>query len=226
MKILITAGPTREAIDPVRYISNRSSGRMGYAVAEAAAAKGHHVVLVSGPVSIPAPAGVRLVPVVSAIDMKAAVNAHLGWCEALVMCAAVADWRPKRVRTQKIKKMGATPVLELVKTADILAGAAARKGNRIFVGFAAETGGDFEKEAERKREKKRCDMVVVNDVTAPGAGFDVGTNRVSLVTAVGVRRLPLMSKRAVGDRIVAWIENRDKEKRSLPRQSSAGRVKQ
>ncbi|MFO7534560.1 MAG: phosphopantothenoylcysteine decarboxylase [Kiritimatiellia bacterium] len=209
MKILVTAGPTREAIDPVRYISNRSSGRMGYAVAEAAVAAGHEVVLISGPVSIAAPAGVTLAPVVSAADMKAAVAAHLGWCEALVMCAAVADWRPKRVRARKMKKLGAVPVLELVRTDDILAGAAARKGKRIFVGFAAETGGDFEKEAGRKRKKKRCDLIVVNDVTAPGAGFDGETNRVSFVTAEGIRRLPLLSKREVGRRIVSWIEKRD-----------------
>lgn len=206
MNILVTAGPTREAIDPVRFISNKSSGRMGYAVARAAKARGHQVVLISGPVAIPAPAGVRLVPVVSAADMRAAVQAHLAWCGALVMCAAVADWRPASVNPVKIKKTGSTPVLRLVKTPDILAGAAARKGGRIFVGFAAETGGDFEAEAARKRRKKRCDLVVVNDVTAPGAGFDVETNRVSLVSEQGVERLPLMSKLAVGRRIVEWIE--------------------
>ncbi len=208
MKILVTAGPTREAIDPVRYISNRSSGRMGYAVARAAAERGHEVVLVSGPVAIPAPEGVRLVPVVSAEDMRAAVQARLEACDALVMCAAVADWRPASVNPVKIKKMGTTPVLRLVKTPDILAGASARKGDRIFVGFAAETGGDFEAEAARKRRKKHCDLVVVNDVTAPGAGFDVETNQVSLVSESGVERLPLMSKRDVGRRIIAWIEER------------------
>jgi phosphopantothenoylcysteine decarboxylase/phosphopantothenate--cysteine ligase len=208
MKILVTAGPTREAIDPVRYISNRSSGRMGYAVARAAAERGHEVVLVSGPVAIPAPEGVRLVPVVSAEDMRAAVQARLEACDALVMCAAVADWRPASVNPVKIKKMGTTPVLRLVKTPDILAGASAHKGERIFVGFAAETGGDFEAEAARKRRKKHCDLVVVNDVTAPGAGFDVETNQVSLVSESGVERLPLMSKLDVGRRIIAWIEER------------------
>ena len=206
MKILVTAGPTREAIDPVRYISNRSSGRMGYAVAQAALERGHEVVLISGPVAIPAPACARLVPVVSAADMRTAVNAHLGWCEALVMCAAVADWKPQRVRAIKIKKLGPLPILRLVRTPDILAAAAARKGDRIFVGFAAETGGDFEKEAARKRRKKHCDLVVVNDVTAPGAGFDVETNVVSFISPEGVERLPLMSKLDVGRRILAWIE--------------------
>jgi phosphopantothenoylcysteine decarboxylase/phosphopantothenate--cysteine ligase len=206
MKILVTAGPTREAIDPVRYISNRSSGRMGYAVAQAAQEKGHEVVLVSGPVSISAPAGVRLVRVVSAEEMRDAVRAELSWCEALVMCAAVADFRPAKVAPLKIKKMAADPVLRLVRTPDILAAASAHKGERIFVGFAAETGGDFEKEADRKRRRKHCDLVVVNDVTAPGAGFDVETNQVSFVTAQGVERLPLMSKLEVGRRIVAWIE--------------------
>jgi phosphopantothenoylcysteine decarboxylase/phosphopantothenate--cysteine ligase len=207
MKILVTAGPTREAIDPVRYISNRSSGRMGYAVARAAVERGHEVVLISGPVAIPPPEGVLLVPVVSAEDMRAAVQARLEACEALVMCAAVADWRPAEVNPVKIKKMGTAPVLRLVKTPDILAGASAHKGERIFVGFAAETGGDFEAEAARKRRKKHCDLVVVNDVTAPGAGFDVETNRVSLVAESGVERLPLMSKLEVGRRIVAWIED-------------------
>jgi phosphopantothenoylcysteine decarboxylase / phosphopantothenate---cysteine ligase len=206
MKILVTAGPTREAIDPVRYISNRSSGRMGYAVAQAALERGHEVVLISGPVSISAPPCARMVPVVSAVDMKAAVTAHLDWCEALVMCAAVADWKPKRVCAFKIKKSGAAPVLHLVRTPDILATAAARKGDRIFVGFAAETGADFEQEAERKRKKKRCDLVVGNDVTAPGAGFDVETNQVSFISADGIERLPLMSKLDVGFRIVEWIE--------------------
>jgi phosphopantothenoylcysteine decarboxylase/phosphopantothenate--cysteine ligase len=208
MKILVTAGPTREAIDPVRYISNRSSGKMGYAVAQAALEKGHEVVLISGPVSIPAPAGARLVRVESAENMREAVRAHLAWCQALVMCAAVADFRPAKVNPIKIKKLGAEPVLRLVRTPDILAAASAHKRGRILVGFAAETGGDFEKEADRKRRRKHCDLVVVNDVTAPGAGFDVETNRVSFVTAQGVDRLPLMSKLDVGRRIIAWIEAR------------------
>jgi phosphopantothenoylcysteine decarboxylase/phosphopantothenate--cysteine ligase len=179
---------------------------MGYAVAQAALERGHTVVLISGPVSIPAPPGVRLAPVVSAADMQAAVNEHLGWCEALVMCAAVADWRPKRVSASKIKKLGAAPVLRLVRTPDILAAASARKGDRILVGFAAETGADYIEEAQRKRKKKRCDLVVGNDVTAPGAGFDVDTNQVSFVTASGIERLPLMSKIEVGRRIVDWVE--------------------
>jgi phosphopantothenoylcysteine decarboxylase/phosphopantothenate--cysteine ligase len=179
---------------------------MGYAVAAAAVERGHEVVLVSGPVAIPAPAGVRLAPVVSAAEMRDAVQEHLGWCEALVMCAAVADWRPAAVNPVKLKKMGTTPVLRLVKTPDILAGASAHKGGRVFVGFAAETGGDFEAEAARKRRKKHCDLVVVNDVTAPGAGFDVETNVVSLVSEQGVERLPLMGKLEVGRRIVEWIE--------------------
>ena len=208
MKILVTAGPTREAIDPVRYISNRSSGRMGYAVAAAALERGHDVVLISGPVAIPPPAGARLVSVVSAAEMQAALEARFGWCEALVMCAAVADWRPRRPRTLKIKKRGAPPVLHLVRTPDLLQRVSARKGERILVGFAAETGPGFLKEAVRKRRQKRCDLVVGNDVTAPGAGFEVETNRVAFIAADGVTRLPLMSKRDVGRRIVDWIEKR------------------
>ncbi len=206
MKILVTAGPTREAIDPVRFLSNRSSGRMGYAVAQAALERGHEVVLISGPVSIPAPACARLVPVISAADMQAALDSHLEWCDALVMCAAVADWKPARICPLKIKKTGAPPVLRLVRTPDLLASIGPRKGERIVVGFAAETGADYAKEAARKRRDKHCDLVVGNDVTAPGAGFEVETNQVSFVTADGVERLPLMSKLDVGRRIMDWIE--------------------
>jgi len=180
---------------------------MGYAVAEAAIARGHDVVLISGPVAIPPPEGARVVPVTTAREMLEAVETHLPWAEALVMCAAVADWRPVRVRAFKIKKKGAPPLIRLTRTPDILSAIASRKGDRIFVGFAAETGSRLlAREAERKRKEKNLDLVVANDVTAPGAGFEVETNQVLFVTEAGIERLPLMSKREVGDRIIRWIE--------------------
>jgi len=205
MRILVTAGPTREAIDPVRFISNRSSGRMGYAVAEAARRRGHEVILVSGPVALGVPAGVVRVDVESAADMQAAVASHFGACDALVMTAAVADWRPKSRSAVKLKKSAGAPVLELERTPDILAGLRGRKAGRVVVGFAAETG-DPVPEARRKLADKDLDLVVANDVLEAGAGFEVETNRVTLVGREAAEALPLMTKREVADRIVDWIE--------------------
>lgn len=207
MKILVTAGPTREAIDPVRFLSNRSSGKMGYAVAGAAVARGHEVVLVSGPVALAAPAGLRVVPVESAAQMLEAVRGNVGWCDVLIMAAAVADWRPRRVSAQKLKKGATAPTLELERTADILESVQGLKGGRFFVGFAAETQ-QVESEARRKLVSKGLDAIVANDVTAPDAGFEVDTNRVILMTAAGaVDAWPLMSKSAVAERLVAWVES-------------------
>lgn len=206
MKFLVTAGPTREYLDPVRYLSNRSSGRMGYAIARAAVARGHEVVLVSGPVSIEAPTGLTLVNVVSARDMLEAVSSRISVCDTLVMCAAVADWRPKAVSETKLKKRGMSPVLALEPNPDILASVLPLKGNRIYVGFAAETN-DVMEEARAKLLHKGLDMIVANDVTHPGAGFEVETNMVTLISADGVvEPLPLMTKLAVAERIVAWVE--------------------
>ena len=206
MKILVTAGPTREAIDPVRFLSNRSSGRMGYAVAQAALERGHEVVLISGPVSIPAPACARLVPVISAADMQAALDSHLEWCDALVMCAAVADWRPKTQSGVKLKKAEMPPVIELEPNPDILNTLHPLKEGRPFVGFAAETG-DPLAEAQRKLTGKGLDLIVANDVSRPDAGFEVDTNLVTLLTtSEPPRALPLQSKLDVGRAIVAWIE--------------------
>jgi putative hydrolase of HD superfamily len=208
MRILITAGPTREFLDPVRYISNRSSGRMGYALAASARDRGHEVTLVSGPVALPAPARVRVVAVVSAADMQAAVERELEASEALVMAAAVADWRPAVVQPGKVKKLGAAGALTLEPTADILCAIRPRKGGRVFVGFAAETG-DPEPEARRKLAAKGLDLIVANDVTQPDAGFDVETNRVTLFDDGGGREvLPVMSKRDVADRLIQWVERR------------------
>jgi phosphopantothenoylcysteine decarboxylase/phosphopantothenate--cysteine ligase len=208
MRILVTAGPTREPIDPVRFISNRSSGKMGYAVARAAAARGHAVRLVSGPVHIAAPAGVDLVRVETADEMLLAVANHLDWCQALVMAAAPADWRPAQPAGRKLKKAAAPAALPLARTPDILQSLLPRKGARTFVGFAAETG-DPIPEARRKLRQKGLDLIVGNDVTQAGAGFESDTNQVVLIAADGREMpLPMMSKDAVGERIVRWLEER------------------
>lgn len=208
MKMLVTAGPTREFFDPVRYISNRSSGKMGYAVAIAARDRGHEVTLISGPVSIPAPVGVKMVQVISAAEMLTAVEHHLDDSDALIMAAAVSDWRPAVVADQKLKKLKTGSTLVLEPTTDILLSLKARKGKRVVVGFAAETT-DVEAEARRKLESKGLDMIVANDVTQSDAGFDVDTNRVVLIPdAADSLPLPLLSKREVGERIVEWVELR------------------
>jgi phosphopantothenoylcysteine decarboxylase/phosphopantothenate--cysteine ligase len=214
----VTAGPTREAIDPVRFLSNRSSGRMGYAVAAAAAARGHQTTLISGPVSLTAPTGVRVLQVVSAEEMLAAVKSEFVSAGALVMAAAVADFRPRRVSLTKIKKAGAGMTLELERTPDILEAIRPLKEDRIVVGFAAETGG-LVAEARRKRTEKGVDLIVANDVLAPGAGFEVETNVVVLVEANRVTPLPLLDKREVADRIVAWVEGRRHDTGNVKRET-------
>jgi putative hydrolase of HD superfamily len=208
MRVLVTAGPTREFIDPVRFISNRSSGKMGYAVAVAARDRGHEVVLISGPVAaLQPPHGIKMVPVVTAADMLAAVEAHLEWSDTLIMSAAVADWRPADPANRKIKKLDRLTELRLEPTTDILLSIAPRKGSRTFVGFAAETH-DLLHEARRKLARKGLDAIVANDVSRSDAGFDVETNQVVLVTKDGPdQEWPLMSKAAVAERLVKWVES-------------------
>jgi len=208
MNLLITAGPTREMLDPVRFLSNRSTGKMGFAVASAAACHGHATRLIAGPVSLATPQGVARIDVVSARDMLAAVEANLDWCDALVMTAAVADFRPRHTSAQKLKKSGMAPVIELEPNPDILKTIAPRKGKKIFVGFAAETE-KLLAEAQRKLAAKNLDLLVANDVSQPDAGFEVDTNRVVFITpdgAPGGRALPLMQKTEVAEHIIAWIE--------------------
>lgn len=206
MNLLVTAGPTREFLDPVRFLSNRSTGRMGYALAAAGVARGHAVRLISGPVALEPPAGAAVTRVTSAAEMLAAVLDGLAACEALVMCAAVADWRPKRVAAQKLKKIAMNGTLELERTADILqAVQGLRRPGQLVVGFAAETE-NLTASADGKRLAKGLDMVVANDVSRADSGFEVDTNAVCLVTAAGVETLPLMSKRDVAERILGWIE--------------------
>ena len=211
MKILVTAGPTREPIDPVRFISNRSSGKMGYALARVAAERGHEVRLVSGPVCLSAPGNVRVISVLTAAEMLEAVTDNVEWCDALVMAAAVCDWRPAEVSSQKLKKSGnlAGPALE--RTPDILKAVSDRKGRRIFIGFAAETGNPVA-EASRKLKEKGLDLIVGNDVSRTDSGFETDTNQVSLVDAMGViKNLPLMSKDSVAGEIIAWLENKSRK---------------
>ncbi|MDD5704848.1 MAG: phosphopantothenoylcysteine decarboxylase [Kiritimatiellae bacterium] len=208
MHFLVTAGPTREHLDPIRFISNCSTGKMGFALAEAAVARGHDVTLVAGPVALPTPAGVTRVDVVSACEMLAAVQRHLVVADVLIMSAAVADWRPLVVSGSKLKKRTMPPVLELIPNPDILGAVAPLKGARIFVGFAAETG-DPLPEARRKLVDKGLDLIVANDVSQPDAGFAADTNRVTLLGSDGATEtLPLMRKAEVAARIVAWVEAR------------------
>jgi phosphopantothenoylcysteine decarboxylase/phosphopantothenate--cysteine ligase len=174
---------------------------MGYAVAEAALARGACVTLVTGPVSIPPPDAARTIKVKSARDMYEAVMANLESATMLVMAAAVADYRPARKADQKIKKNGGAFELELEQTEDILAAAGQVKGSRVVVGFAAETE-NVVANAEKKLKDKNTDLIVANDVSAPDAGFDVETNRVTLISSTGAIELPLLTKRETADRII------------------------
>ncbi|MBX3371840.1 MAG: bifunctional phosphopantothenoylcysteine decarboxylase/phosphopantothenate--cysteine ligase CoaBC, partial [Nitrospira sp.] len=205
-KVLISAGPTQEAIDPVRFLSNRSSGKMGYALAEAARARGADVVLVSGPTSIPVPAGVEYCPVITAEEMHKALTTQLDWSDTVIMAAAVADFRPARPSAHKIKKRrGPVTHLDLEATDDILCELRDRRTSQVLVGFAAETD-DLLAHAKEKLHAKGLDLLVANDVTAPGSGFGSDTNRVWLLTReADPEELPLLSKRDVADRILDRI---------------------
>jgi phosphopantothenoylcysteine decarboxylase/phosphopantothenate--cysteine ligase len=199
--VLVTAGPTREPLDPVRYLSNRSSGKMGYALAEAAAERGAGVVLISGPVHLPAPAGVKLVRVETAAEMRAAVLEHLEPATIIVKAAAVADYHLARVPAKKMKKTAARISLELDPTPDILAELGQKKGDRLLIGFAAETE-NLREEARRKLISKNCDMIVGNLVGEQGTGFEADSNEVVLVLATGeCIEVPRASKRQIADRI-------------------------
>lgn len=208
LNITVTAGPTREAIDPVRFISNRSSGRMGYAVAEAARQRGHEVTLISGPVAITPEPGINLVRVTSALDMLEALQEHLPQADVLVMAAAVSDWRPRHQHHNKIKKTisGSNMVLELAPNPDLLLELRQHKGDKIFVGFAAETG-DPEEEGRRKLKAKGLDLLLANDISRPDAGFDVATNRGILFARDGTAEFwPLMEKKAMAEKLLEKIE--------------------
>jgi phosphopantothenoylcysteine decarboxylase/phosphopantothenate--cysteine ligase len=203
--ILVTAGPTEEPIDPVRFLSNRSSGKMGFALARAARRRGAEVTLISGPTALPVPPQMRYIAVRSAAQMREAVLNHLESASILIMAAAVSDYRPKQKAPEKIKKSKLETVLELELNPDILAEAGKKKNSRIMVGFAAETKNLLQNTRE-KLEKKNLDLIVANDVTLPGAGFKADTNIVKIMDRSGkVEELPLMTKEDLADRILDRI---------------------
>jgi phosphopantothenoylcysteine decarboxylase/phosphopantothenate--cysteine ligase len=202
-QILITAGPTQEPIDPVRFITNRSSGKMGYALAKMARRRGAEVILVSGPSSLPLPRrDIKWVPVRSAEEMRRAVLTHVKGCSAVIKAAAVSDYRPKTISPGKIKKADSKNILALERTKDILEELGKKKGSRILIGFAAETE-DLIANAKKKMLEKNLDVIVVNDVTQPGAGFGVDTNQVKILyRSEKVRNLPFMTKEEVSEVIL------------------------
>lgn len=204
-RLIVTAGATIEAIDPVRFISNHSSGKMGYAIAGELAARGAAVTLVTGRTSLPTPAGVERVDVLSAAEMYEAAVGAFDASDGAVMCAAVADYTPANVSDTKIKKGDGGLTIELRRTRDIAAELGARKGGRVLVGFALETD-DEEAHAEAKLTKKNFDFIVLNSLRDPGAGFRGDTNKVTLIDRAGREELPLMSKREVAARIADKLE--------------------
>jgi len=214
-RIVVTAGGTREAIDPVRFVGNRSSGKMGFAVAEAARDRGAEVTLITAPTALPDPVGVEVIHINSAVQMKEAVTKATAKCDALIMAAAVADYMPKSAARGKIRKAvaGESLTLELKRTPDILSNI---KGDFIRVGFAAETTENLLEHAKKDElMKKNLDLVAANDISAPGAGFDVDTNIVTFIDRKGkVENLPLMSKREVADKVL------DRVVKLLPKKES------
>jgi phosphopantothenoylcysteine decarboxylase/phosphopantothenate--cysteine ligase len=200
LKFLVTAGPTREPLDPVRYLSNPSSGKMGYAIAAQAASRGAQVTLISGPTHLEHPSGVRVFPCVQADEMLTLVLEHVPDCDVLVMTAAVGDFAPERVQKEKIKKNGEQPLqLKLIQTPDILKEAGKLKTHQVFVGFAAESENVVES-AREKLKKKNLDWIVSNDISAPGIGFQSDSNQVTILDKAGhVTSFPLLSKKEIAN---------------------------
>jgi len=207
VRFLVTAGPTREPIDPIRYLSNRSSGKMGYAIAEAAINAGHDVVLISGPVDVDPPRGAELTSVLTSDDMFDAVHEHLHDCDVLVMCAAVADYKPKQVSKTKIKKRDANLSLELIPTRDILASLPKEDRNYVVVGFAAETE-NVEARARKKLEEKNCDVIVANDVSHPDFGMESDENEVTMLFRDGkIKKIARSPKKIVARELLKVFAN-------------------
>jgi phosphopantothenoylcysteine decarboxylase/phosphopantothenate--cysteine ligase len=205
-RLLVTAGPTREPFDPVRFISNYSSGKMGYAIAVMARRRGAAVTLVSGPTSLPPPAGVAVIPVNTALEMRQAVLAHFAEATVVIKAAAVADYRPAECRTSKIKKKAGPMTVTLERNPDIIGEIAAVKGSRIIVGFAMESEQLLEN-ARRKLLDKGMDLIVANDVTETGAGFQTDTNLITILDRQGnVDSFPLMEKRSVAGVILDRVK--------------------
>jgi len=212
-RVIVTAGGTIERIDPVRYITNDSSGKMGYAIAEEAARMGAQVTLVSGPTALPVPKGCEVVPVKSALDMREAVLSRLDASDLIIKAAAVADYRPAVIEAQKIKKKSDSLTLELVKNPDILQEIGSIKKDQFVVGFAAETE-KLDEHALDKLTRKNCDLIVGNDVSQEGAGFSGDTNAVRIFDRNGlVEALPVQSKQAVARRLLEIAADRMQPKR-------------
>ncbi|SER62676.1 bifunctional phosphopantothenoylcysteine decarboxylase/phosphopantothenate--cysteine ligase CoaBC [Salipaludibacillus aurantiacus] len=205
-RVLVTAGPTQEVIDPVRFFSNRSSGKMGYAIAEAAAARGAEVTLISGPVSLDPPHGVRLLPVTSAEEMYNAADAHFGSADIVIKAAAVADYRPKDTHSQKMKKTPGDIQIEMERTKDILKSLGRKKTKQILVGFAAESE-NIEENARNKVESKRLDLIAANSIVKEGSGFQGDTNELMLYYADGRKiPVPLTTKHEAAGHLLNAIE--------------------
>ena len=207
MRLLITAGPTREAIDPVRYLSNRSSGKMGYAIAEATLEAGHEVVLISGPVHLDPPRGAHFISILTADEMHDAVHRYVRDCDILVMCAAVADYKPAKVSPQKIKKHEENLALELIPTRDILSSLPKKDRQFLVVGFAAETN-DVEESAEKKLRAKNCDVIVANDVSRANSGMESDENEVTILFRSGERqKISRAPKKIIARELVKIFSN-------------------
>lgn len=225
-RILVSAGPTQEPIDPVRFISNRSSGKMGYAIAEAAQARGAQVVLVTGPTALSPPRGVEVVSIATAEEMTNALSTRLAWSTVVIMAAAVADFRPKNPLSHKITKQGpADRALDLERTTDILSFLSAQRTTQLMVGFAAETN-DLIAHATDKLTAKGLDLIVANDVTTAGAGFGSDQNAATLIDRQGgMTELPLMPKRALADAILNHAQAllRARQSNLSPKPANMGR---
>ena len=207
MRFLVTAGPTREPIDPVRYISNRSSGKMGYAIADAAVAAGHEVVLVSGPVDASLTSEARVVRVNTSDEMFAAVREHASCCDVVVMCAAVADYKPAVISPEKLKKQNENRSLPLVPTRDILASLGQDDHTFLLVGFAAETN-NLEENARRKLREKNCDAIVANDVSRIDSGMESDENEVTILFRNGeTKTISRAPKKIVARELVKIFAN-------------------
>jgi phosphopantothenoylcysteine decarboxylase / phosphopantothenate---cysteine ligase len=206
VRFVVTAGSTQEPIDPVRYLTNRSSGRMGFAIAEAALKAGHEVTLISGRVNLEPPAGAKFVSVMTSDDMYRAVHAHIADCDVLVMCAAVADYRPAQYSEHKIKKGSGRVTLELTPTRDILA-SLPRDRKFFVIGFAAETN-DVEKHARKKLQDKKLDLIVANDVSRPDVGMESADNAVTILFSDGkTETIARTSKKIIAYELVKIISN-------------------
>jgi phosphopantothenoylcysteine decarboxylase/phosphopantothenate--cysteine ligase len=205
VRFVVTAGPTREALDPVRFISNRSSGKMGYAIAEAALERGHEVTLISGPASIPPPLGTQLISITASDELYAAVHRAVRACHVLVMCAAVSDYKPAAPAKRKMKKRKAPFALKLIPTRDILASLPRENRRYLVVGFAAETH-DLKTNAQKKLRTKNCDVVVANDVSRDDAGMESDENEVVIFFRNGEsKKISRTSKKKIARELVKII---------------------